>query len=300
MLIGRLSMPAVIAVLTVLFLFITYGAAVRSTEDDYLEGYTGADAELVGSESCLMCHSDYTPDNMFTHVSLIDGNPDNADYGYGCEGCHGPGGNHMGDVSGIINPPMLSNDDLTELCSKCHDDLRTYSEEDWFLGEHYLSDTTCLACHSGHSSNDDFLIDESVEELCYTCHSQARAEFSLRSHHPVDEEQMGCVSCHNPHSGRYEYLLVEEGDDLCFTCHADKEGPFVYDHPVSTAAGGDGCRTCHLVHGSNTDSLLRLPHRLCEQCHTEQTPENHFAGTCWSSGCHVDIHGSNSHPLFFD
>ncbi len=284
--------------LLVLILILLSSSAGWTTEDDYMAGYTGADADLTGSDTCVMCHRDYVPESLFSHQAYIDNDTGSEYYGFGCEGCHGPGGNHMGDPEGIINPPMLDAEGITDLCSKCHSNLRTYDLQEWNLSEHYMLDDSCLGCHGGHSDYDDFLTYESSEELCYTCHMEKRAEFNMRSHHPLDEGIVGCDSCHNPHSGVYDGQLVADSDELCFSCHADKEGPFIYDHPAATA--GDGCTTCHFAHGSNTDSLLVLPHRLCLQCHTDKEPSIHHPGTCWSSGCHVDVHGSNTHPLFFD
>ncbi len=271
-----------------------------SYEDEYMSGYTGADADYVGSEACLMCHTDLNPGTLFTHVALIDNNPDHPDYGRGCEACHGPGGKHMGDVAGILDPLKMSTDGVTDICSKCHADLRTYNVERWQISEHYSFDVSCVGCHSGHSSNPGFLVEEDELELCCTCHSEKRAEFNMRAHHPVEEGQLSCDSCHNPHSGVYDAQLVADGDELCFTCHSDKEGPFAYSHDVSQASGGDGCLTCHFAHGGNADNLLRNPQRLCLECHTDRGPENHFPGSCWTTGCHVDIHGSNTHPLFLD
>jgi DmsE family decaheme c-type cytochrome len=286
--------------LFIFILILSHATAVWSTEDNYLDGYTGAGADFKGSDSCLMCHQDYKPENAFTHVSLIDGNPDNPDYGYGCESCHGPGGNHMGNPAGIIQPAKLSVDGITDLCSKCHSELRTFDVRKWYLSEHYMADNSCLTCHSGHSDNPYFLVNKDKLDLCYTCHGEMRSEFSMRSHHPVSEGHLGCEDCHNVHSGEYDFQLKEDGDMLCFTCHPDKEGPFVYNHEISMASGADGCMTCHFAHGGNSDSLLRMPQRLCLECHTDMGPENHFAGTCWSSECHSQIHGSNTHPLFFE
>ncbi|MCX6647500.1 MAG: cytochrome c3 family protein [bacterium] len=273
---------------------------VRSFEPGVIEGYTGYDAAKVGSATCTMCHSDQVPESLLTHVSLIDNNPGNEEYGYGCEGCHGPGGNHNGDPAGILNPSKLSSEIITDICSRCHSDLNSFNTDEWVVSEHYFADVSCTDCHSGHTDNQWFLVNSDRLELCYTCHAEKRSEFSMRSHHPVNEGQVGCDSCHNVHSGTYEGQLIKDGDELCFTCHIDKQGPFAYDHPVSMAAGGDGCQTCHFAHGSNSDDLLRLPQRLCLQCHTDRGPSTHFAGTCWSAGCHVEIHGSNTDPLFFN
>lgn len=271
-----------------------------SPEQSYLSEYTGGEAERTGSDACLLCHPDSAPETLFNHVALIDNDEDNPAYGYGCEGCHGPGGSHYGDILGILHPPKMDQDEISNLCSECHEDLRTYDKQEWFLSEHYYSDLSCLDCHDVHSVNEDFLVKEDATELCYTCHMGKRAEFKMRSHHPVDEGQMDCSDCHNPMSGRFDAQLVDDGDEVCFECHGDKEGPFAFDHDLDMAAGADGCLTCHFVHGSNTDNLLTYPQRLCLQCHNDMGRDGHFLGTCWTSGCHSDIHGSYTSPFFIN
>ncbi|MFH1676125.1 MAG: cytochrome c3 family protein [bacterium] len=287
-----------IAAISFLFTNANHGWSAES-QDEYMAGYIGAGAEKVGSDKCVMCHSDKIPASLFTHVALIDNNPENADYGFGCEGCHGPGGSHMGNAAGILDPKKMSVDGITDLCSKCHDELGSFERKSWLLSDHYLSDISCLGCHGGHSDNPKFLSNENKLDLCYSCHADKKAEFNMRAHHPVEESDSGCEMCHNPHSGNIDYQLNDDGDRLCFGCHADKEGPFIFNHDVSMASGGNGCLTCHFAHGSNADNLLRDPNRLCLQCHTDRGPKDHFIGSCWSTGCHTEIHGSNADPLFF-
>jgi DmsE family decaheme c-type cytochrome len=295
-----LGLGFVIAVFALAF----FAADIARSQDEtpavsYMDQYTGADAEKIGSEVCLGCHADRNPETPFTHLALFDLNAGNSNYGNGCEACHGPGGNHFGKPEGILDPLKMSSDEQTDLCSKCHTSLRTYDRQSWLLSEHYSAEMKCTACHSGHTPNAKFLIKDNPLDLCFSCHANTRGEFSMRSHHPVTEGQMTCDDCHTPMSGVYGTQLKEEGDELCFGCHADKQGPFAFDHNLSAAAGYNGCLTCHFVHGSNTDSMLRFPHRLCLQCHSDQTAENHYAGTCWSTGCHQEIHGSYTSPLFF-
>ncbi len=272
------------------------GLGVTNCLDCHFEGAGG----LWGSDRCFTCHFDLFPEPQFTHAAIIDSDPENENYGHGCEACHGAGGTHLQDPRGILQPTTLDPEGVTDLCSMCHDDLRTYNQRNWGLSEHYSADLSCLNCHGGHSVEESFLLNESGLELCYTCHADKRALFNMRSHHPVEEGRMACTACHNTHSGQYESQLNAERDELCYGCHADKQGPFIYDHDVSLSSGGDGCFTCHFVHGSNTDNLTRYPQRLCQECHTDRDPSTHFPGSCWTAGCHTEIHGSNQHPLFFN
>jgi predicted CXXCH cytochrome family protein len=72
----------------------------------------------------------------------------------------------------------------------------------------------------------------------------------------------------------------------------------------------EGCTVCHTPHGSvNPKMLLERDANLCLKCHA-QVPDptrgrgvlfigtvDHSPyltlGTCWSSGCHTAVHGSN-------
>lgn len=271
-----------------------------SEQKTYFERYTGADAEKLGSETCLVCHDDKFPMKVQNHINLIDRDPDNSEFGFGCETCHGPGGMHNGDIDGILVPEKLTSKESADLCSKCHVKLGSYRKNAWLSSDHFYSDLDCFSCHQGHSTNRSFLIEKTITDTCIKCHLRQKLEFNQRSHHPVNDGLLSCSSCHNAMSGQFEHQLVNEGDELCFKCHADKQGPFIFDMGIGTDVGGDGCRSCHIPHGSSTDSLLKYPRRLCLDCHSEMTDNAHFPGTCWQDGCHAEVMGSNSDPLFFE
>jgi predicted CXXCH cytochrome family protein len=92
---------------------------------------------------------------------------------------------------------------------------------------------------------------------------------------------------------------INLGKDNCVSCHADVAGPFVYEHDPVEGGIGKGCLECHDPHGSHNPKLLNSFSRgLCAQCHTDKLA-NHFPGhSCWDSGCHVALHGSNTDPHF--
>ncbi|HYE78105.1 MAG TPA: cytochrome c3 family protein, partial [bacterium] len=117
---------------------------------------------------------------------------------------------------------------------------------------------------------------------------------------------LSCTSCHDPHATEPKGAdLIRRTNGLCETCHTDYAGPFLFNHaPVHDVGLGDGCLTCHVSHGSSHDHLLRIDNRgLCLQCHVDKDtvgPDPHFPGTCWQSGCHQAVHGSQTSFLLFD
>jgi len=95
-------------------------------------------------------------------------------------------------------------------------------------------------------------------------------------------------------------------NETCAPCHRAQTRPFVFEH----SALHEGCTVCHSSHGSvNAKMLVQRDANLCLRCHAQSAGPgaggnqlyignvNHTAyvrlGTCWSSGCHTAVHGSN-------
>lgn len=154
-------------------------------------------------------------------------------------------------------------------------------------------------------------------QLCMTCHNETKSEFTRPFHHRVLEGTMKCSDCHNPHGGFEAKQARRTGADAaCLKCHSDKQGPFVFEHaPLKI----EGCTICHNAHGSSNPRLLKRNNvnQLCLECHSQVaiaigeidtppgapgTPSFHNQATLRFQNCttcHVKIHGSNSHPVFF-
>lgn len=138
--------------------------------------------------------------------------------------------------------------------------------------------------------------------ICFSCHTEKKAEFSLPYRHPVLEGKMTCSDCHSAHGEEAKPWSATSFNDVnqaCFKCHKEQEGPFVWEHE----AARDGCTTCHKVHGSVNDKMLvARDSNLCMRCHTQIFyptigKSNHSSrmaqGSCFSAGCHTAVHGSN-------
>lgn len=223
-------------------------------------------ASFVGNRACLECHTNYVrsfPSSPHARV--------NAELGKlagltGCESCHGPGSKHVAAGGGrgqfIINPGR-------------------------------------------------------EPEACFQCHLETRAQFNLPQHHPVAEKKMNCVQCHDPHGMDIMKpaggLGLARMDQSCAECHREQTRPVVFAHEGLR----DGCVGCHEPHGSMNAKMLRQPDpNLCLRCHAQVqgpgVPAGQFVigainhstfvsrGTCWSSGCHTAVHGSdiNHHLLY--
>lgn len=148
--------------------------------------------------------------------------------------------------------------------------------------------------------------------LCGSCHQREVNEFRHNFHHPVPEGRQVCSDCHQVHERRESAkqdadsrtaaqarnARIRSEKEMCASCHAETVGPFVFEHDPVQGHTGDGCLDCHRAHGSHNPRLLNNFSRgLCNQCHSDKG-SSHFPGrTCWQSGCHVAVHGSNTDRL---
>lgn len=260
--------------------------------------------EYAGVEVCKTCHAEVYEKNFERTAHFKTTLKD----GHGCESCHGPGAAHVaggGDVSKIVSFKKLSHQESNARCLSCHGGK--HEQRHFASSAHAGNDVSCIDCHSPHHAVEkQFLLTKAQPELCYGCHTTARADFAKPYHHRVNEGLVQCTDCHNIHgtTSLRQVRTVPTGDGACFKCHADKRGPFAYEHvPVKT----DGCSSCHTAHGSTNPRLLRVSqvNLQCLQCHTfpVQGPlgpaRNNSAKYQACTSCHVTIHGSNASSVFF-
>jgi predicted CXXCH cytochrome family protein len=298
--------------------------------------------EVVGSDTCQQCHESQhaafssTPHAKLTDTELLKSKE------HGCEACHGPGKAHVesgGDRTKIVTFDDWTSKQISNTCMKCH--AGQNEEHSHFRrGEHWRNDVGCTDCHSTHGntpvvkpvetthlaqqapgthgsaqtatdSRAGAMLKQREPQLCITCHSEVKSQFTMPFRHRVLEGAMNCSDCHNPHGGfelKQERLALGS-DASCVSCHTDKHGPFVFEHaPTKT----EGCSSCHSPHGSANPRLLKRANvaQLCLECHSNAhnlgapgTPSFHNLTTARIQNCttcHSKIHGSMVSPVFFE
>ena len=266
-------------------------------------------ASYLGSDTCKTCHEEiYKKFEGTPHwKTTLKRQPGGAE---GCEACHGSGREHLesgGDKAKIFNFAAASPQESSKRCLSCHE----YSEEHANFGRsgHNVNNVSCVACHSAHhASESQYLLAQRQPELCFSCHTEAKQDFSRPFRHRVEQGLVQCTDCHNQHGGFLSKQLRSTAaqDQVCFKCHADKAGPFSFEHqPVKT----EGCQSCHAPHGSTNPRLLKRAsvNLLCMECHTltqdsgtPAIPTFHNQSQKYSACtlCHPTIHGSNFDAFF--
>jgi DmsE family decaheme c-type cytochrome len=178
-----------------------------------------------------------------------------------CTSCHS-----VHSPKSVTGQLKTKND--AEGCYTCHKSERAKSMR---TSHHPVREgkMSCSSCHNPHDGSQPKMIKaDSVNELCYTCHTEKRGPF-LFEHAPVRED---CVSCHEPHGSNHKRLLLQKLPNLCWNCHFTGSGHFGSGDNLSTEKGArvapvtgfptvnsrfveKSCKNCHTnLHGSNSPS----------------------------------------------
>ena len=161
-----------------------------------------APATYVGSETCGMCHEDIGKAIAKSPHEAVDLSDKHGFKGNVCEGCHGPGSNHVASLSAadIRNPAKLAPAEVDRTCMTCHRNQPTTSGR--LEASHARNAIACTSCHSIHAHGPEGLVVRKpveVNTLCESCHIDVKASFAEPFKHRIPENAMTCVDCHNPH-----------------------------------------------------------------------------------------------------
>ncbi len=191
----------------------------------FLEAALGYRLDKPSVMECLRCHA--TAATNANDLQLDQMIP-----GIGCEGCHGPGGDHIAAIQAgtiqdlhIFNPGRLSPGRITDFCGACH---RTTTQE-------------------------KILKVRGVENARFQGYRLARS----RCYDPADS-RISCTACHNPHQPLERNESYYDGK--CLACHHAGSAT-AHDCPT----GKPYCVTCHMpkvpvlgVHTMFTDHWIRI------------------------------------------
>src|SRR6266540_4063623 len=270
----------------VLFFLIAFAQAAFAAEKEMPKP---GPANYVGNEVCQACHATQFEKFSQTQMGKIFlYNARNETEKRACENCHGPGSNHVaaGGGKGVGELITFRKDSgesakvQNEACLGCHQrGVQTY----WEASPHAGRGIACINCHTimekttdryqlakvdnrtpffnqraqtevcgqCHLQRTAQLKQTSINENCYTCHTERRGPF-LHEHPPVVEN---CTNCHEPHGSVNDRLLKVTDPRLCTQCHGVAQHPVTPRGKNSPFFFNRSCTNCHSqIHGSNHPS----------------------------------------------
>jgi hypothetical protein len=190
------------------------------------------------ARACFGCHT--------VHATTSAGmNPLHAEAGVGCEGCHGPGQQHVEQMSAkeapagsaklqdlaIFQPAKLSPADSIDFCGACH---RSFADASLSTGPQ--ADRAVVRFQP-------YRLEESK---CWRT---------------TQDQRLTCVACHDPHKPLNRDPASYDGN--CLQCHSSVQ-PAQHVAAVCPKAT-QNCVTCHMpkvslpsMHGEFTDHYIRI------------------------------------------
>ena len=162
----------------------------------------------------------------------------------GCEGCHGPGGNHIlsgGDPIKIVNPKNLKASAQAEICGRCHVTGKSIPNGtyNWPVNDATGTDWTPADAKAGTPLS-NFYTDAAVywPDGVHPNGGRPYNAYKISAHATFAPHVVGCPECHDPHVEGEGMLIREESlqgtlliktsaedNSLCLACHAT-HGPF--------------------------------------------------------------------------
>ncbi len=232
---------------------------------------------LNWNNMCADCHSTNVRENY--NEALHSYNTKFSIINVNCEACHGPGKEHVADVSRLGEAYENSGKmkmtldtkpkELVDQCARCHMRREQISGNYNFEGtmlDHYFPQLIAEGLYhpDGQILEEDYVYGSFIQSKMY--------------HNDVT-----CTNCHDAHSLKLKF----EGNKLCAQCHI----PETYDTPKhhfhTQNSNGAQCINCHMTgkhymgNDFRRDHSFRIPRpdlslkyntpNACTQCHQDKS-----------------------------
>ncbi len=250
------------------------------------------------NDNCIACHT------VNGEFEFLKQPPDPrikstvAEYGIGCEACHGPGREHVkkhqnplaryqqhinpiNDRS-ILNPAKLTHVMGSQICGQCHSSFDSYSP--YRAGKNVNQARHFIRHADAQDPNlpfyDNYWKDGSIR-------IGGREYLGLTESPCYLRGKMSCMSCHSMHKGDPNDQLAQqmETNQACLQCHqemANRITEHTY-HPADSE--GSRCYNCHMPHTSYALLGAIRNHRITSPSVAKHVKSGH-PNAC--NLCHLD------------
>lgn len=234
-----------------------------------------ADDKYVGSETCAACHDEQFKRVSATRHGELHKTAAWKDKVTGCEACHGPGKDHVeagGDKSKIISFKSMNAKAVSETCLACHSGKESHNN--FRRGEHWRNNIGCTDCHAAHGPEPGKSNLGSGEVM--TGSTRLRPTLASRAMLKTSEPQL-CITCHNETKSQFTkpfHHKVLEGTMTCSDCH-NAHGGFEAKQTKLSVGTDSACVKCHAnKQGPFVFEHAPLKIEGCTACHTPHGSSN--------------------------
>lgn len=237
--------------------------------------------------NCIFCHNVKAQPNFNQQTGTFNGEV--AEFGIGCEACHGPAAAHIARNTNpirryalylsdrdptIYSPHELPPEQQIQLCGHCHGqrlpDPRSRIEEFMTIGDPFTAGDD-LDRYTEPIQRDTELAGLDLALRFWQDGTPRLTAYEyqgiLLSEEHADTE-LTCTSCHNMHGGDPKGMIDPEmrGPLGCTQCHEEIEADIAGHTKHAAESSGSDCYACHMP--ENTYGLITV-HRT----HHIQNPE---------------------------
>lgn len=238
----------------------------------------------------------------------IDDDPSPDEINVGCEGCHGPGSEHVangGRARFIVNPKFLSAERSSVVCGRCHDrrqgyggPVNGYTQAISQTGElarpgisrHELITTFTDPAKKGPTMRGPGREDNIwPDDIHSSKPHQQYSDFLKSTMYRNQRQLVACSDCHDMHGNTpFRRSLVHDPDDaaspLCQRCH-DIDTPSHMDAKLGARMKGwqTRCVDCHMPGTANTGGVAGHFGRLIKTP-PYQNPPDEESNAYWDGG----------------
>lgn len=204
--------------------------------------------DYVGSEACQACHEDQFKEFAGTKHAKLKEVAAWKNKPQGCESCHGPGKKHVEDATvpgSIISFKKMNPKEASETCLACH--AGKESHNNYRRGEHWRNNVGCNTCHA--------------------VHGPPPGNLKVSSSHLIGE-----AAKQRPNQSETAMLRQSE-PALCIACHNEVKAQFSKPFRHKVMEGTMRCSDCHNAHGGFEGKQTKLAVGVdasCIKCHSNK------------------------------
>ncbi|QIZ75767.1 multiheme c-type cytochrome [Ferrimonas lipolytica] len=208
---------------------------------------------------CAVCHMTGFEVESWKEYPKLGRSADNtniwsgAEFGIGCEKCHGPGSKHIKsrNKADIVHPESMMDDSGSAECDQCHQSGHSINYNNGFWSELPIEFDANNPEGKGHhwtpgeGKLDEYYVANVRKKWAGTEYFQQGKSYTMQLMDTKHfENGMTCKTCHDPHTQQTR----KPANDMCLECHDDGKTTKAHQGGAHVQVSAN-CIDCHMPYG---------------------------------------------------